>query len=86
MKALLVGSAVLTVGAATVFAQEGLHVGRKGESGGYAQCGVSRCDPVALAQDMQVKYDLGMGPHVMHHRYSCKHGSGRRCDVKATGN
>jgi hypothetical protein len=85
MKALLVGIATLTIGAVSVFAQEGLHVSRKGEAGGYTQCGVSPCDPAALAQDRQVKASLSMGPHVMHHRYSCKHGSGRRCTVRALG-
>jgi hypothetical protein len=86
MRALLIGIAVLSICAATVCAQEGQHVGRKGEAGGYTQCGVNPCDSAALAQDMQVKAALGMGPHVMHHRYSCKHGSGRRCDVRALGN
>jgi hypothetical protein len=85
MKALLVGIAVLSIGAASVFAQEGQHVGRKSEAGGYGQCGSNPCDPAALAQDMRVKTALGMGPHVMHHRHSCKYGSGRRCTVRALG-
>jgi hypothetical protein len=86
MKALLVGIAVLTFGVAPVFAQEGLHSGRKGEAGGYSQCGIKPCDPAGLAVDRQVKAQLSMGPHVLHHRYSCKHGSGRRCTVRAPGN
>lgn len=86
MKALLVGIAILAIGAATAYAQEGQHVGRKGEAGGYTQCGINPCDPTALAQDQQVKAALSMGPHVLHHRYSCKHGSGRRCNVRAPGN
>jgi len=72
MKALLVGIAVLPIGGASACAQEGQHVGRKIEAGGYGQCGSNPCDPAALAQDMRVKAAFGMGPHVVHHRDSFK--------------
>jgi hypothetical protein len=81
----LVLAGAVCMGAAVAFAQEGSHVGRKGEVGGYSQCGISQCDPIALAQDARVKAELGLGPHVLHHRYSCSKGSGRRCVVRTPG-
>jgi len=78
----LVLAAVVSMSAAVAFSQEGLHEGRKGEAGSYRQCGINPCDPIALAQDARVKAELGLGPHVLHHRYSCSKGSGRRCLVR----
>ena len=84
--ATLVFAATIAVGAAAAAAaQEGLHEGRKGEAGGYAQCGINPCDPVALGQDARVKAELGLGPHILHHRYSCTKAAGRRCLVRTPG-